>query len=185
MLREDRYETQRRAFDFVGFFLLSPGLALLLFGGNHADQWYGIQSVCVAIVLLVAFIVHAARQSSDAIIDVQLFRRRPFCFATITQFLTNGVAFSGQMLVPLYLTTVCHLSPTHAGWLMTPMGAGMLCSVPFLGNLSERFGFRPVALTGACVAMLGTIPSCIWLPTSSGRRQSWRRCSFGAQASIP
>ena len=34
------------------------------------------------------------------------------------------------------------------GWLLAPVGIGMLCLAPWIGTLTERFGFRPVAATG-------------------------------------
>ena len=157
-LPDDRHETKVRVFDSYGFLLLSPGLVLLLYGTDHASQRVGASSLLAALVLLSCFIAHARRKGRAALIDLRLFGGSVFSCAAITQFLANGIALAGQVLIPLYLTLVCHLSPSRTGWFMAPVGIGMLCSMPLLGYFTERFGFRPVASAGAFVGMLSVIP---------------------------
>jgi MFS family permease len=41
---------------------------------------------------------------------------------------------------------------------MAPLGLGMLCTYPFMGRLTRRFGIRKLAATGALLALLGTLP---------------------------
>jgi MFS family permease len=64
--------------------------------------------------------------------------------------------------VPLYLINGAGLSPSRAGWMLAPMGLGMMCVYPFMGPLTERFGFRRVSTTGVTVALLGTLPF-LWM----------------------
>jgi len=76
----------------------------------------------------------------------------------VTQFLSQGVAFSGQMLVPVFLTRVGNLSPSEAGLLLAAQGLGMLVSYPLVGSLVERLGNRNVSVGGALTALVGTLP---------------------------
>jgi hypothetical protein len=51
--------------------------------------------------------------------------------------MANGIAFAGQMLIPIYLIRACGLSPSATGWLLAPLGLGMMCCLPVLGNFDE------------------------------------------------
>jgi hypothetical protein len=81
-------------------------------------------------VLLAMSFKVAARKGRRALIDLQLFKSKTFAASTITQFMTNGVAFAGQMLIPIYLIRACGRSPSATGWLLAPLGVGMICSYP-------------------------------------------------------
>ena len=157
-LPNDQEKTNRRTFNFAGFAMLSPGLVLFLYGLDHTSHRIGQFSLGIAVLLLVAFVAYAMHKGSHALIDVRLFRRPAFSAAASTQFLSNGAVFAGQLLVPLYLMDVCHFSPTSTGWLLAPVGLGMLCSYPLMGILTDRFGVRRVSASGAFLALLGTLP---------------------------
>src|ERR1700723_2523048 len=75
-----------------------------------------------------------------------------------TQFMSNGVSYAGQMLIPIYLIRACGRSPSATGWLLAPLGAGMMCTYPFMGALTKRFGIRKVSAGGALLAFAGTLP---------------------------
>jgi MFS family permease len=72
--------------------------------------------------------------------------------------MSNGIAFAGQMLIPIYLIRACGLSPSATGWLLAPLGLGMMCCYPLLGSLTKRFGIRRVSAGGALLAFAGTLP---------------------------
>jgi predicted MFS family arabinose efflux permease len=112
----------------------------------------------VALVLLTVFIRTATMKGDDALIDLQLFRGKDFSASVLTQFTMNGISFAGQMLIPIYLIRMCGESPSAAGWLMAPLGLGMICTYPKIGVLTERFGIRRVAGSGAFLALAGTLP---------------------------
>ena len=62
------------------------------------------------------------------------------------------------MLIPIYLIRACGLSPSATGWLLAPLGLGMMCCYPLLGTLTKRFGIRKVSAGGALLAFAGTLP---------------------------
>jgi MFS family permease len=71
---------------------------------------------------------------------------------------SNGISFAGQMLIPIYLIRACSQSPSATGWLLTPLGVGMICTFPWMGALTQRFGIRNVSAGGAFLALSGTLP---------------------------
>jgi hypothetical protein len=76
--------------------------------------------------------------------------------------MSNGISFAGQMLIPIYLIRACGKSPSATGWLLAPLGVGMICSYPWIGALTRRFWIRKVSAGGAFLALAGTLPF-IWL----------------------
>lgn len=161
----------RRTFDVTGFLLISPGLVLLLYGledlgANPGARSRNILCLAVALTLLVAFARYALRRGATALVDFQLFRDQPFRAAASTQFLTNGLAFGGQMLTPLYLLSALHLSPARTGLLLASGGIGALCAYPCMGMLTERFGSRRVSSSGALIALLASAALAATPPSS-------------------
>jgi MFS family permease len=109
-------------FDFSGFVLLSPGIAGVLYGLDHAAQRGGRLFLILGVILIGSFIRHAIRKGEAALIDLQLFANRLFSIGTATQFFSNGANYAGQMLVPLFLITARGMSPAKAGWMLASMG---------------------------------------------------------------
>lgn len=151
-LPDDRDEHQYRSLDWLGLLLLSPGLALLLYGAEQSIAAY----IGLALVMLVIFLLVENRKGEGALIDLSQFRNRTFSTSSVVQFLSNGVMFAGQMLIPLFLIEYCHQSPAMMGWLLAPLGIGMLISIPMMGALTSRFGIRRVAAGGALLALVAT-----------------------------
>ena len=142
----------------VGFVLLSPGLVLFLHGSDHIGERIGLLTLLLSIVLLATFFRMAIRKGDRALIDLQLFRGKTFAASAVTQFMSNGVSFAGQMLIPIYLIRACGRSPSATGWLLALLGVGMICSYPWMGALTQRFGIRKVSAGGAFLAFAATLP---------------------------
>src|SRR6202046_1337600 len=157
-LPNDREETRSSELDLAGFVLLSPGLVLFLYGSDHLGERIGLTALLVSIVLLALFFRMAIRKGHRALIDLQLFKSRSFSASATAQFMSNGISFAGQMLIPIYLIRACGQSPSATGWLLAPLGVGMICSYPWMGALTQRFGIRKLSAGGALLAFAGTLP---------------------------
>ena len=155
---DDKIKVMRRRLDLLGLVLLSPGLVLFLYGSDHLGEQTGITAILLSVILLASFVFKAVKDRERALIDLQLFSGRVFSASAVTQFAANGLSFSGQMLIPIYLIRAAGESPSIAGWLMAPLGLGMMCTYPWLGQLTKRFGIRGTSAGGATVALLGTLP---------------------------
>jgi EmrB/QacA subfamily drug resistance transporter len=163
VLPADDAAESRRSFDFFGFSLLAPGLVLLLYGlesleSRHTSLPVTLCELAAAASLIFLFIAHCLRSKAATLVDVRLFGRRIFSTAAVTQFSTNAISFGGQLLLPLYLLTARGMSEGKTGLILGATGAGMLCTYPFIGVLTERLGARIVAGTGAFIALCGTLP---------------------------
>lgn len=170
LLPRDEAPQQKRPFDLLGFSLISPGLACFLYGLEQSTHHQGNGFLILGLLLLGAFIFHAKRTTTEALIDLELFKNRTFATATITQFIANGVMYAGQFLIPLYLSLGCGMTPEKIGRMLAPMGIGMMFVYPFMGQLTDKFGCRAVSVGGSILNILGTIPF-LWMA--------------GGQASVP
>src|SRR6202167_265649 len=111
-LPNDREQTRSRELDLPGFALLSPGLVLFLYGSDHMGERIGQITLALSVVLFAMFFKVAVRKGHRALIDLQLFKSKTFAASTVTQFMSNGVSFASQMLIPIYLIRVCGRSPS-------------------------------------------------------------------------
>ncbi|MCU1483251.1 MAG: drug resistance transporter, EmrB/QacA subfamily, partial [Subtercola sp.] len=154
----DRKETRPRSLDLLGLCLLSPGLVLFLYGADHFGERIGVAALGGCVVAFALFYRTARARGDAALIDLRLFKGRVFSASIVAMFMANGIAFAGQMLIPIYLVNACGLSPSRVGWLLAPLGLGMMCTYPFMGRLTRRFGIRRLAASGALLALAGTLP---------------------------
>lgn len=158
LLPGDRGETTRRKLDWLGLALLSPGLVLFFYGSDEIGQTTGRGILAVGVVMLAAFLWAARRKGDGALVDLRLFKGKVFSTAAVTQFLSNGVQFAGQMLIPAFLIQACGRTPGEMGWMLAPLGFGMMVTYPLMGMLTDRFGIRGVSASGALLALVGTVP---------------------------
>ncbi len=152
--------------DVRGLLLLSPGLALLLYGGSGlADPaGHGIVAAWVAAVvggcLLIAYPVHAARRRNP-LVNLDLFRDRGFAAASTLMALAGASIFGPMVLLPLFLQQVRGASGLETGLALAPLAVGTMVALPVAGRLTDRMGPRPLLLTGTVVAAVGTVPFAV------------------------
>jgi predicted MFS family arabinose efflux permease len=138
--------------------LLSPGLVMFLYGSERLDRAAGCIILTCGLLMMAAFLWSAWERGDNALIDLRLFRGKVFSVAAVTQFLSNGGMFAGQMLIPAFLIQACGRVPGEMGWLLAPLGIGMMLANPFMGMLTDRFGIRRVSAGGALLTLLATFP---------------------------
>ncbi len=157
-LPHDGPSEDRRSFDMVGFLLLSPGIALFLYGADHVADLRGQLLLAISVVLIVLFVRSSHRKAADALVDLRVFRNRVFAAGTAVQFVSSGSSFAAQMLLPIYLIRGCGQSPSRTGLMLAPLGLGMICVYPLMGTLTKRFGIRNVSASGAFVSLASALP---------------------------
>ena len=149
--------------DLRGLLLLSPGIALFLYGMTEAGNRGGfggtrtIVPAAVGLALVALFVWHASLRGKAALIDLSLFRRRGFASAAALNFLLIGALFGSLLLLPLYYQLVRHESPLQVGLLLVPQGVGAALAMPVAGWLTDKSGARFVVATGIVLAVLGTL----------------------------
>jgi EmrB/QacA subfamily drug resistance transporter len=151
------------SFDFLGMALMSPGLALFLFGvssipseGTAAAPRVWL-SMAAGTVLIVLFVLHSFRPEHP-LLDLRLFANRNLTVAIITMFLFAAAFFGGLLLVPTYFQEVRGESTLHAGLLVAPQGIGAMITMPIAGALVDKHPIgriTPFGLIGILLGMFG------------------------------
>ena len=150
--------------DLRGLILLSPGIALVLYGVSEAAGAGGFRQsrtlalAAFGLALIAGFVWHASRKGKDALIDVSLFLRRGFATAAATNFALGLALFGALILLPLYYQLVRGTSPLETGLLLVPQGLGAALAIPIAGKLTDQLGARVVVPIGVALALLGTVP---------------------------
>ncbi|MCL2658801.1 MAG: DHA2 family efflux MFS transporter permease subunit [Betaproteobacteria bacterium] len=154
----DRHETKRQTLDWLGLALLSPGLVMFLYGSAQIGQIASRVIFFAGIAMIAAFLWTSWRKGDDALIDLRLFKSKVFSTVAGTQFLSNGGMYAGQMLIPVFLIQACGRAPAEMGWMLAPLGIGMMITNPLMGMLTDRFGIRRVSAGGALLTLVATMP---------------------------
>ena len=130
--------------DLRGLALLSPGIALLLYGIAEAGSQGGFENARtlgaagLGLAFVVAFVWHAARKGKDALLDLTLFGNRGFATAAATNFALGLALFGALILLPLYYQLVRGESPLETGLLLAPQGLGAALAMPLTGDFAAK-----------------------------------------------
>jgi EmrB/QacA subfamily drug resistance transporter len=146
--------------DVLGLVLLSPGLALLIYGlaETATEGGFGSAKVLAPMIagalLIAAFVRHALR-AEEPLIDLRLFADKTFAAAAATMTLFALAFFGAMLLMPLYFQTVRGESAFNAGLILAPQGLGAMLTMPLAGRLVDRIGPGRIVLTGMTLIVIG------------------------------
>ncbi len=132
------------SFDWRGVLMMSPGLALFLYGVSSIPGEGGIGHTkvlapgIVGLALIVAFVLYSFRPEHP-LLDFRLFKNHNLTVAIITMFVFAAAFFGGLLLVPQFLQQVQGETPLSAGWLLAPQGLGAMLTMPIAGALVDKF----------------------------------------------
>jgi EmrB/QacA subfamily drug resistance transporter len=154
------------SFDFVGMLLLSPGLALFLYGVSsipaakveHGTMFTSqvVITSLIGIALVAAFIPWALRKHNiHPLVQLRLFTNRYMTVAVVTMTLFAMAFFGASLLFTLYFQQVRGESPLSSGWLVAPQGFGAMLTMPIAGFLADKIGPGKVVLTGLVLDTAG------------------------------
>jgi EmrB/QacA subfamily drug resistance transporter len=193
--------------DWLGLGLLSPGLALAIYGLAESGSAGGfgeakvLVPMAIGAVMLALFVRHALR-ADEPLIDLRLFKNRTFAVASGTLTLVIISVFGGMLLLPLYLQAVRGESAMDTGLLLAPQGLGAMIAMPIAGRLTDRTGVGRIvpiglvlvgvtflALTqleadtsywlfGAVLFVMGAGMGATMMPTFSGAMQTLRQAAI-------
>lgn len=134
--------------DLVGFVLFGSGTALLswlleVFGEHRIDATSAAVLLALAISLLLAYGVHAAR-TEFPLLRLSLFRVRTFRVSVLGGFVTRLGLGGMPFLLPLLYQLGLGLPSWQSGLLMMPAAAAAMGMKLVAARVLARFGFRKV-----------------------------------------
>ena len=146
-------------FDFAGAITLFISLLALLLGltfgqSSGLDAPLVLALLVVWLLFLIIFIfieLHA----DQPMIDLHIFRTTLFTVNISTGLLTFVCIAGALILVPFYLENVLGFATQKVGILFAIVPVAMGITAPIAGSLSDRFGTRPITITGLVVITSG------------------------------
>jgi len=152
-------QARRTSLDLPGLALVSTGLLGVVFGlvRGNAHGWTSGQvlgSIIAGAVLLAAFAAWELR-ARVPMLPLQLFKGRGFTATNVASFLFSAGMFGSIFLLAQFLQVAQHYSPLSAGLRTLPWTGMPLLVAPIAGPLSDRWGGRPLIITGLVLQAVG------------------------------
>ena len=166
-----------QSFDVKGAALSGVALFALLLALSDGQEWGwtspAIVGLAIAFIVLGGAFLVVERRSIQPMIDLALFRIRPFSAGLASVVVAFAGLFTATFLLPFLLEQGRGFSPIEAGLLLTPVPITMAVVAPFSGVASDRFGPRILASAGMAIMALGllsltqipvdfTLPDLVW-----------------------
>ncbi|WP_406289989.1 MDR family MFS transporter [Streptomyces sp. NBC_00209] len=152
---------QRTAFDLRGALLLSPGLAVLVYGLTEVAHDRAVPAtigVVAGVVMLVAFTVHGLRTRGTPLVDPRLFARPPFGAAALALVVLGASVFGTTFLLPLYFQSGRGMTAWEAGLLLAPQGLGAAAGSVLVNRTISKVAPRTLVVAGIVLIVAGTAP---------------------------
>ncbi|GAA4369493.1 DHA2 family efflux MFS transporter permease subunit [Nocardioides caricicola] len=161
VLPKDHVEPSE-SFDWLGMVLLSPGLALFLYGVSTIPETGTLFATkvlgpaAVGTVLIVAFVPWAlSARNRHPLVDLRLFQNRNMTVAIVAMSLFAMSFFGAGLLFPQYFQLVRGEDAMDAGLLLAPQGIGAMITMPIAGVLADRIGPGKIVITSILVITAG------------------------------
>ena len=168
-----------KRFDSVGLALAAAGILCLL---NGLVELHGTGSgiglaplllIAAAAGLLACFIAWQRRlalSGGDPLMNLAVFRTRPFTMGGIVAFIYGTALFGSTYLLPVYMLLGLGLSASYVGTILLPAGLVLAVAIALVGRLADRYPTWllvsiGLALLAASFALMPTVKldSTIWL----------------------
>ncbi|WP_393059900.1 MFS transporter [Streptomyces sp. LN549] len=145
--------------DVPGTLLVSGGLFGIVYGlvNANADGWTSpaVLTALIAGSALIGGFVRHGFQAKNPMLPMRLFKDRAFFGINMASLLMFFGMFGSIFLLSQYFQGVLGYSPTEAGLRMLPWTGMPMLVAPIAGVLADRFGGRPVVVTGLALQAVG------------------------------
>lgn len=156
---------ERKRFDFVGFLLIGAFMVVLM-GAISYERVFEVSfpiAVFMMVLVVVLLFKHMSANTSELIINRDLFRYRVFNGFTAALFLSSFIFYGGMFYIPFGLGNELGLTLTEVSVLLALNGFGALFSRYFLDVLVSKFGEVRYFQVMVVLAVLGTVV-WFWCP---------------------
>jgi EmrB/QacA subfamily drug resistance transporter len=148
-------------FDLVGFLLCTPAVTVFVYGVTMAaNSGWGSAAVLLpmmsGVVLCMAFVAWELH-TPYPMLELRVLRDAAYSASLSVSILIAAGMFGAIFAVPVFMQQVQGYSAFDAGWVMAAQGLGAVISPPVAGWLTDRYGARPVVLSGVCALVLVTL----------------------------
>lgn len=145
-------EIKRKPFDWLGLGWLTLG-AIALIESVSSLQHSGLASPWTMGQFALAFGASAlyyrhARQRSDPLINLDLFRQRTFAMGTLVSFAYGFGLYASTYLIPVFLQNALSFKAGAAGMALLPSGIALVVMLPLAGRMADHYSPKWITLIG-------------------------------------
>ncbi|MDR1818940.1 MAG: MFS transporter, partial [Methanobrevibacter sp.] len=142
-------EDENDKFDYIGSFIYSLAILLLIYGFTILNETTGLILVIISIVLLITF---AKWESSYEfpVLNVKMFNNINFTSSTIASLISYIATFVVTYILTYYLQYAKGMDPQTAGFILISTPIFMAILAPFAGKLSDKIYPQILAAIGMC-----------------------------------
>ncbi len=158
---------EARALDWKGLLLVGFSVAAVLNGLAmlRADPLPAAALLFAGLACFAGFIVYQLR-AAQPLINLALFRHRPFAMGALVAFIYGMGLFGSTYLLPVFLQIGLEYAPSRAGLVLLPAGIVLAVVIPLAGRLADRY--PPYVLVCIGLALLALSFVLIAIGTSGG-----------------
>ena len=169
----ERVERRAHQIDYAGAVTLTASCSLLILGlleGGVSWAWGSTTSIALftlSAVLLVAF-VQIERRVAEPILPLWIFRHRTLLAGNLAGLAIGAILIGETSYVPTYAQRVVGVGAVVAGFAMAAMTIGWPIAATLAPRVYLRIDYRPTALLGGTITVLGTVLFVVFVGESSG-----------------
>lgn len=183
----ERKETRKVKWDILGaifqYTCLFSTVYMLYNIQNFKIDIITLLTTTVAIMTLILFIWNE-RCVENPLLEINLFKNKSFSAFNLSLYFNYLSMYMILFIMPFYLQKVLKFDPALTGVILTINPVIMMILAPVSGTLSDRFGSRLLAITGAIISA-AAFYSMIYLTMFSGVFDVlWRLALLGVGAAM-
>ena len=161
-IAEGRNPERAKSFDLPGAVTATVGLSLLVLGIVRTSEtgWGSASTLALMIgglALLVVFVAIEGRFAQEPLMPLRIYTSRTLSAANLIVLMLGAAMFAMWFFVSLYLQQVLGFSPIQAGLCFLPMTLLLATCATFSSRLVQRFGAKPLLVTGMLLLALGSL----------------------------
>ncbi|HEX2959252.1 MAG TPA: MFS transporter [Chitinispirillaceae bacterium] len=158
LIKESFDPTASKKIDFLGILFLTIAmftvtLALIQSNEKGWSSFYILSLFITSLISTIAFIATEIKVQ-EPMLPMNLFANFNFCIAVLSIAMLGAALMCGVFLTSFFLTTVLGYSQLKAGLVITAYPAVSVLFSAISGILSDRFGYRWFAVSGAVLVCI-------------------------------
>ena len=157
---EQYHEKKHPSFDWSSYFVIAAAMIIFNLGFNRISNGFGDPYFWISMAVVAALVflfIKLSKKSKKKLINLDIFKNKPFVFAMISYLLLQFINIGTSFVLPSYVQIVNHESSLIGGLVLLPgcILSGFLN--PWFGHIYDQKGPKLPFLTGTIFCFTASI----------------------------
>nr|WP_106781486.1 DHA2 family efflux MFS transporter permease subunit [Lysinibacillus timonensis] len=157
---ENVLPTRKVTLDYFSLVLSTIGFGGLLYGFSSAgeDGWSDPIVISTLVIGLIGVILFVLRQIKleNPVLNMGIFKSPMYALSSVINAVLAMSLMGGMILTPAYVQSVRGIEPFVSGLMLLPGALVMAIMSPITGKLFDKYGPKPLAMTGLIITVIST-----------------------------